>query len=64
MVGPEGPWRDVHHLELATADHVWWFNNKRIHSSIGYDNPIEHEQKYYDQQHPGQQIAPGKKALH
>jgi putative transposase len=64
MVWPEGPWRDVDHLELATADHVWWFNNQRIHSSIGYDTPVEHEQKYYAQQQPGEQIAPGQKALH
>ncbi len=64
MVWPEGPWRDVDHLKLATADHVWWFNNQRIHSSIGYDTPIEHEQKYYAQQDPGEQIAPGTKALH
>lgn len=64
MVWPEGPWRDVDHLELATADHVWWFNNRRIHSGIDYDTPIEHEQKYYREQHPGEQIAPGLKALH
>jgi len=64
MVWPEGPWRDVDHLELATADHVWWFNNRRIHSGIDYDTPIEHEEKYYREQHPGEQIAPGLKALH
>jgi putative transposase len=64
MVWPEGPWRDVDQLELATADHVWWFNNQRIHSSIGYDTPIGHEQKYYAQQEIGEQIAPGQKALH
>ena len=64
LVWPDGPWRNVEHLELATADHVWWFNNCRIHSSIDYDTPVEHEEKYYRQQHPGQQIAPGQKALH
>ena len=62
LVWPEGPWRNVEHLELATADHVWWFNNDRIHSSIGYDTPVEHEEKYYRQQHPGEQIAPGQQA--
>jgi putative transposase len=64
MVWPEGPWRDVDHLEYATADHVWWFNNCRIHSGIDYDTPVEHEEKYYREQHPGEQIAPGQKALH
>ncbi len=61
MVWPEGPLRNVEHLEYATADHVWWFNNCRIHSAINYDTPIEHEQKYYTQQEPGEQIAPGQK---
>ena len=64
MVRPEGPWRDVDHLELATADHVWWFNNCRIHSAIDYDTPVEHEQKYYRETHAGEQTAPGQKALH
>ncbi len=64
MIWPEGPWRDVDHLELATADHIWWFNNQRIHSSIDYDTPIEHEEKYYRENHTGKQIAPGQKALH
>jgi putative transposase len=64
LVWHDGPWRSVDDLELATANYVWWFNNCRIHSGIDYDTPVEHEEKYYREQHPGEQIAPGQKALH
>jgi putative transposase len=64
LVWHEGPWRGVDDLELATADYVWWFNHCRIHGEINYDTPVEHEQKYYRHNQPGQQIAPGQKALH
>lgn len=57
-------WRTVDQLELATADYVDWFNHCRIHSSIDYDTPVEHEEKYYRQNHAGEQIAHGQQALH
>ena len=37
-------WREV---ETATADWVWWYNNQRLHSSIGYLPPTEYEDCYY-----------------
>ena len=43
----DGPFRDVEDLELATADWVWWFNNNRIHGSIGHVPPVEFETAYY-----------------
>lgn len=36
------------HLELGTADWVLWFNQTRLHGSIGYVPPIEYEAAYYD----------------
>jgi putative transposase len=43
----EGPWRGVDDLELATLNWVWWFNEIRLHSEIGYVPPTEHERDYY-----------------
>ena len=43
----DGPWRDVHHLELGTCDWVSWFNNSRLHHSIGGVPPVEYEAAYY-----------------
>jgi putative transposase len=46
-VRPARPLRTVAQLELATADWVQWFNTARLHSSIGYNTPIEIETAYY-----------------
>jgi len=39
-------WRDRFDVEKATARWVRWFNNTRIHSSIGYLPPVEFEQHH------------------
>jgi putative transposase len=60
----EGPWRGVDDLELATLNWVHWFNETRLHSSIGHVPPIEHEQNYYRQINPQQHPLPGELTLH
>lgn len=64
MVKREGPWRGVDDLELATLNWVHWFNNNRLHSSLGYVPPIEFEQQHYRQNDSQQQPLPGELALH
>lgn len=29
-------------LEVELGGHIWWYNNKRLHSSLGYKTPIEY----------------------
>ena len=60
----EGPWRGADDLELATLNWVWWFNNTRIHSALGYITPIEFEDDHY--RHTNTQPDPlsGEPALH
>jgi putative transposase len=60
----DGPFRTVDDLELATLSWVHWFNNARLHSSIGYQSPIEYENQYYRQITPRQQPLPGELTLH
>ena len=43
----EGPWRGCDDLELATLSWVHWFNETRLHSSIGHVPPVEYETAYY-----------------
>lgn len=65
LQGPaEGPWKGIDDLELATLNWVHWFNNNRLHSSLGYVPPIEFEEQYYRQNDPQQQPLPGELALH
>jgi putative transposase len=61
----DGPFRSVDDLELATLSWVHWFNTARLHTSLDYLTPIEHETEYYGQINSRQQpLLPGQPALH
>ncbi len=32
----------LYHLQIELADYVSWFNNRRIHSSLGYLTPVSY----------------------
>jgi|GEM_PF-1064738 len=40
-------WSGRNEVERETADWVRWFNDERLHSSIGYRPPVEYEQLYH-----------------
>ena len=43
----EGPYRTIADVEFATAGWVDWYNNRRLHSTLGNVPPIEYEQAHY-----------------
>ncbi len=43
----EGPYRTVSDVEYATAGWVDWYNQRRLHSSLGYKTPIEYEAAHH-----------------
>ena len=47
LVRPEGPWRDVEHVEIETLHWVHWFNHERTHESVDDLTPIEVEAAHY-----------------
>jgi putative transposase len=47
LIRPEGPWRDVEHVELETLRWVHWFNHERTHESVDDLTPIEVENAHY-----------------
>jgi putative transposase len=47
LIRPDGPWRDVDHVELATLAWVDWFNTERPHESIDNLTPIQAEEVHY-----------------
>ncbi len=63
-VRQEGPWHTVDELELATLNWVHWFNEIRLHSSIGYVPPVEYEQTYYRQINSHERPLAGEPSLH
>ena len=42
-----GPWKSVGQVEWETLKWVDWYNNTRLHSSIGYVTPQEAEEALY-----------------
>ncbi|PZF82412.1 integrase core domain-containing protein [Jiangella anatolica] len=34
LIRPEGPWRDLEHVEIETLNWVHWFNHERTHASV------------------------------
>ena len=63
-VRPEGPWRTVDELELATLNWVHWFNETRLHSSLGYIPPNEYEARFHRTTDALQQPLSGELSLH
>ena len=53
VVKKRGPWRTVDELELATARWVEWWNQRRLHGSLGDLPPAEFEAAYYAQDGSG-----------
>ncbi len=42
-----GPYRTIGDVEYATAGWVDWYNNRRLHSTLGMMTPVEFEQAHY-----------------
>lgn len=42
-----GPYRTIGDVEYATAGRVDWYDNRRLHSTLGMMTPVEYEQAHY-----------------
>jgi len=43
LVRNRGPWTGINDLEIATAEYIDWYNNRRLHGELGQIPPIEYE---------------------
>lgn len=43
MIVPNGPWRTVSDIELATLTWVDWYNNRMLYGACGDVPPVEYE---------------------
>lgn len=46
LIYPHRPWASVGEVEIATLRWVYWWNNHRLHESLGYITPLEMEDAY------------------
>jgi transposase InsO family protein len=44
----QGPYKTLVDLEYATAGWVDWYNNRRLHTSLGMISPVEYESAHYE----------------
>ena len=49
LIRAQGPWRTVDDVELATLAWADWFNNTRLHGTLGDIPPVEFEAAHYPQ---------------
>jgi putative transposase len=47
LIRRRGPWRSLEQVELATAEWVDWWNQRRLHSADSDLPPAEYEALYY-----------------
>src|SRR5947209_2848019 len=47
LIKRRGPWRTLTDVELATAEWIDWYNNRRLHGEIGHVPPTEYETAFY-----------------
>jgi transposase InsO family protein len=45
LLGSGGKFTDADTTRLEVFSYLNWFNHKRRHSSLGYDSPVEYEQR-------------------
>ena len=49
VIRKRAPWRSLESVELATAEWVDWWNQRRLHSAIHDMPPAEFEALYHQQ---------------
>jgi putative transposase len=49
LVRQRGPWRTLEHVELATAEWVDWWNQRRLHGATDNLPPAEFERRWREQ---------------
>ncbi|MFF3517990.1 IS3 family transposase, partial [Streptomyces sp. NPDC002573] len=42
-----GPWTGINDIEIAVAEYIDWFNQRRLHGELGHITPAEHEAAHY-----------------
>ncbi|GAA2646432.1 hypothetical protein GCM10010425_64990 [Streptomyces spororaveus] len=47
LIRNKGPWTGINDVEIAVAEYIDWFNQRRLHGELGHITPAEHEAAHY-----------------
>lgn len=47
LIRNKGPWTGITDVEVAVAEYIDWFNQRRLHGELGHITPAEHEAAHY-----------------
>lgn len=47
LIRNHGPWASITDVEIALAEYVDWYNNRRLHGELNYVPPAEYETNHY-----------------
>jgi putative transposase len=43
LIRNKGPWTGINDVEIAVAEYIDWFNQRRLHGELGHVPPAEFE---------------------
>nr|WP_106429347.1 IS3 family transposase [Streptomyces sp. SPB074] len=52
LIRNKGPWTSINDVEIAVAEYVDWFNQRRLHGELRHVTPAEFEAAYYAAEPP------------
>lgn len=52
LIRNKGPWTGINDIEIAVAEYVDWFNQRRLHGELGHITLAEHEAAHYAAEPP------------
>lgn len=58
LITPRGRWRTLTDVEIATAEWVEWYNNRRLHGEMGHVPPVAYETEIYIHANPQLEAPP------
>jgi putative transposase len=47
LIRNKGPWTGINDVEIAVAEYVDWFNQRRLHGELDHVTPAEHEAAHH-----------------
>ncbi|MFF3159516.1 integrase core domain-containing protein [Streptomyces sp. NPDC057910] len=43
LIRNKGPWTGINDVEIAVAEYIDWFNQRRLHGELDHVPPVEYE---------------------